>query len=123
MARVLIIDDEGALRAMLCRLFADGGHEAVEAFDGREAIRLHRERPADLIITDIFMPEKDGLETIQELRRDDPGAKIIAISSGGYKKNLSFLDYAREFGALRTFQKPFDMRKLMETVKEILEES
>ena len=118
MARILVIDDEYTVRGVLRRLLERAGHEVAEASDGNEGIDLCRQAPPSLVITDIIMPGKEGIETIRELHRDFPQIKIIAISGSGYR----YLGCAEEFGALRTFSKPLDGEKLQKAVKELLEE-
>ncbi len=118
MARILIIDDYLPTRTALRSLFEKAGYEIKEASDGEAGIRLYHQEPADLVIVDILMPGKEGLETIRELKRDFPQIKIIAISGGG----VHYLDMAREFGALHAFEKPFDMREILETVQKSLDE-
>src|SRR5919108_2919694 len=98
-ARILIIDDDDQIRRMLCQALEQAGYEAVEARDGQEGLEHYRAAPTDLIITDILMPGKEGLETIMELRREVPGVKIIAISGGGQTGNMTFLEIARYLGA------------------------
>ncbi len=83
-------------------------------------LQLYREEPVDLIITDVFMPEKEGLETIRELRSEYPEVKIIAISGGGKNINLDFLPLAKQLGALRTLKKPFDRQEMLDAVQEVL---
>lgn len=121
MKRILVIDDDDQVRAMIRQMLEKAGYSVMEAQDGEVGMKLHRHNPADLIITDIFMPEKEGLETIRELRRDFPEVKIIAISGGGMTGALSYLSLAKGFGALRTIAKPFDRQELLATVKEILD--
>lgn len=121
MARILIIDDDDQLRHMLCQALEQAGYETVEARDGEEGLEHYRATPTDLIITDILMPGREGLETIMELRRADPGIKIIAISGGGQTGNMTFLEVARYLGAQRAFQKPFELRELLNAVREVLE--
>jgi len=120
-ARILIIDDECLVRSLLRQTLERAGHDVVEAKDGREGLRSFRITPADLIITDILMPEKEGLETIIELRRDIPGVKIIAMS-GGRGGKLNFLDIAKQLGAQRVIQKPFEVYEMLKAVTELLEE-
>jgi DNA-binding response OmpR family regulator len=120
-ARILIIDDDDQLRHMLCQALEQAGYEAVEARDGQEGLEQYRAAPTDLIITDILMPGKEGLETIMELRREVPEVKIIAISGGGQTGNMTFLEVARYLGAQRAFQKPFELRELLSAVREVLE--
>jgi CheY-like chemotaxis protein len=83
MARILVIEDETDIRGVYRRLLEQAEHEVIEARDGDLGVKLHRKNPTDLIITDIIMPEKDGIETITEIRRDFPRVKIIAISGEG----------------------------------------
>jgi CheY-like chemotaxis protein len=98
------------------------GYEVAEAPDGTQGIRLYRQQPCDLVITDIIMPEKEGLETIRELRRDFPDVKILAISGGGRIRPDEYLPLAKKFGAHRTLAKPFEQKELLEAVQELLEE-
>ncbi|MCH8809524.1 MAG: response regulator, partial [Proteobacteria bacterium] len=91
MARILIIDDEDELRSMLRQMLEQAGHEVTEAVNGAEGIRLYEQDRPDLIITDIIMPEKEGVETIIALRRADPDLPIIAISGGGRLDATDFL--------------------------------
>ena len=121
MASILVIDDEEQPRRMLRQALERAGYEVVEARDGQEGLQRYRTAPTDLIITDILMPGKEGLETIMEFRREVPGVKMIAISGGGQTGNLTFLEVARRLGARRTFQKPFELRELLEAVREVLE--
>ena len=122
MARILIIDDEPQMRAMLRQMLERAGYEVMDAPDGDEGIRLYRQDQADLIIMDILMPEKEGLETIMELRNDFPDVKIFAVSGGGRRGKLNYLSYASDFGALRTFTKPFEREELLRAVEEVLGE-
>ena len=80
MARILVIDDDNEVREMICTLLARQGHEVTQAADGQAGIHSYRNHPVDLIITDLFMPVKEGLETIVDLRREFPNLRIIAIS-------------------------------------------
>ena len=94
------------------------GYDVDEASDGAEGLTLFKQQPADLIVTDIYMPNKEGLETIRELRRLDPDVKIIAMSGGGSAGD--FLPIAKRLGAAKTMQKPFDNEMLLEAVSEVL---
>ena len=123
MGRIMIVEDDNAVRELLREILERAGHEVLDAGNGKEALALYKISPADLIITNILMPEKEGLETIQELLRDDPDIKIIAISGGGQIGPADYLEVARRFGATRTFSKPFDRKKLLEAVDELLAES
>jgi len=121
MKRILIIDDEEAMRDMLYQIIEGEGYEIVTACDGDKGIKLHRKTPFDLIITDIVMPGKEGLETIMELKRHFPNLKIIAISGGGRIKPDNYLAMTKELGADKIFMKPFDIDDFLETVREIME--
>jgi len=120
MARILVIDDEEPIRRLLSQALASAGHEVLEAADGREALRMHQERPSELVITDILMPEQDGLEVIMALRRDTPDLKIIAMSGGGMFQQEAALQMAEPLGAIATLRKPFGMRSLLEVVMHVL---
>jgi CheY-like chemotaxis protein len=120
MGRILVVEDDKAVRDLLREILERAGHEVIDASNGQEAITLYKENPADLVITNILMPEKEGLETIQELRRDDADIKIIAISGGGQIGPADYLDVARRFGAKRTFSKPFNRKDLLKAVDELL---
>jgi DNA-binding response OmpR family regulator len=122
MARILIVDDDIQVRKMLCKALERAGYETVAAPDGKVAMRLFRENPADLVITDLIMPEKEGIETIMELRRDFPQVKIIAISGGGIIEAEKYLYIAEKSGAQLTLAKPFTLRELLEAVQSLLEE-
>ncbi len=88
----------------------------LEAADGQEGVKVYREPPTDLVITDLVMPEKDGIETVIELRHDFPEVKIIAISGGSKYDGAANLRSARLLGARRTIAKPFEIQELLETV-------
>jgi DNA-binding response OmpR family regulator len=120
MARILIIDDDDQFRGMLRQTLAREGHEVIEARDGGDGVACYRAAPADLVITDILMPEHEGLETIKQLRAEFPAVKIIAISGGGAKGTFNFLKPARLLGAQRTLVKPFDLEELRLAIREVL---
>ena len=108
MARILIIEDEPQMRRMIEQVLARAGHEVLVASNGRAGLDLFREEAPDLVITDILMPEVDGLEIIRSLRREFPQLKIIAMSGGGATGKLQYLPEARKFGADTALSKPFD---------------
>jgi YesN/AraC family two-component response regulator len=118
--RILIIDDDLHVRDMLERLLRKAGYDAQLAENGVEAMKMHRENPMDLVITDIIMPEKEGLEIITEFRRDYPSVKLIAISGGGRIGPANYLKMAKLLGAERTYAKPVDTSKLLSAIKELL---
>ena len=122
MARVLIIDDDAPTRRMLRQALERAGYAVVEAQEGQEGLQHCQAAHFDVVITDILMPDKEGLETIRDLRRGFPDVKIIAMSGGGYLGTLNFLDVAARFGAQSTLQKPFSLRKILETIHTLLAE-
>ena len=117
MARILIIDDEVQIRSMLRLMLEREGYEVVEAPDGIEGIRAYRQKPADLIITDLIMPNKDGIGMIIELQKEFPDVKIIAMSGGGLNKPEGYLKGAKKLGAACTLTKPIDREKMLRAVK------
>src|SRR5713101_8107640 len=119
MASILIIDDEEGIRALLRTILVAAGHEVTEAANGCQGLELYLHRPTDLIITDIAMPELNGLDMILELTRQFLDAKVIAISGVGEETNV--LDVAKLLGARRTFRKPFSMPQLLDAVRYELE--
>jgi len=119
MATILVIDDEEMMRVLLRSTLKGAGYEVVEAANGRQGLELYRRSPTDLVITDILMPEMNGLDMILELTRYFLDAKVIAISGEGGEKNV--LDVAKLLGARRTFHKPFSMLELLDAVRYELE--
>ena len=115
METILVIDDQEAIRSLLRRTLEAAGYEVLEASNGRLGLELYRERPADLIITDIFMPEMNGLDLLLELTRNTRHVKVIAMSGGLESEGV--LNVARQLGARQTFQKPFDADKLLTAVR------
>ncbi len=119
-SRILIIEDDAEVRELLGTLLSRDGHEISSAADGIEGIHAFRTDPADLIITDLVMPGKEGLETIVDLRREFPDLKIIAISGGGLDGQNNYLNAARLCGATLTFRKPFKNQELLDAVNGLL---
>ena len=122
MFRILVIDDDVQVRKMLRLTLAAEGFDVVEAQDGKVAMRLFRQDQADLVITDLIMPEKEGIETIIELKRDFPDIKIIAISGGGRIDPKDYLYLAEKLGAQVTLEKPFTRKEVLEAVYELIPE-
>ncbi|MBP7232734.1 MAG: response regulator [Syntrophaceae bacterium] len=122
MKRILVIDDDDALRNMLKKLFTSGGFDVLTAQNGEEALLLQAQRPADLVVTDLIMPNKEGIETIIEFRKQYPFAIIIAMSGGGRIPAAQYLELAQNLGARKTFEKPFKTGEILAAVKELLEE-
>ncbi len=117
MACILIIDDEEDLRRIMRDALERQGHVVVEAGNGAEALDVIAQHPADLIVTDIMMPDMDGIETIIALRRGNPDVRIIAISGGGRVGNTDYLSLAEKFGATHVLAKPFRRQQLVDAVQ------
>ena len=116
--RVLVIDDDPDARVLVQSLLEAEGFEVRTAADGREGLDLQDGEPADVVVTDIFMPNKDGLETIQELRRKFPHTSIVVVSGGGSAtRNIDYLHIARLLGATHTLQKPVQPDVLVDVVR------
>lgn len=111
--RIMVVDDEPGIRSSLAKMLTVAGFDVIVAADGAEATRLWRERSADLVILDLFMPEKDGIETIVELRAFNPDLPIIAMSGGGAKGRVDILKDARLLGVVASIEKPFDKHEMM----------
>ncbi len=120
MSQILIIDDDTQIRLLLRKLFFKEGYEVLEASNGKAGMKLYRESHADLVITDLIMPEKEGLETIIELRKNSPKVKVIAISGGGRISPEDYLPMAKELGAHLTFSKPFELEEMLDAVHMLL---
>jgi DNA-binding response OmpR family regulator len=120
MCKVLLIDDDAAMRAMISRMVGAAGHEVVEAANGVAGLELFRDHRPELVITDILMPQKDGLETVREIRQIDPTVRIIAISGGGAGGYTNFLRIAQSFGATETLQKPFRQAELLAKIEGLM---
>jgi CheY-like chemotaxis protein len=119
MTRVLVIDDNDDFRKLALLWFQIHGIEAEGAANGAQGLEVQRTRPATVIVTDIFMPEKEGIETIQELRKEYPEAKIIAMTGRESLTGYDVFQVARELGAERTFKKPFKLDDLIAAVREL----
>jgi len=116
---ILLIDDEENFRCVIKQVLVNAGFEVVEAANGAQGIQYFYEKPADMIITDIIMPEKEGIETIIELKNAFPNVKLIAMSGGGwYGTDIDF-DMAKKLGA-KTLDKPFALQDLLDVVHELL---
>ena len=116
--RILIIDDDEQFRKMLKKMLEHEGYEVAEACDGDEGLGSHSLQPADLIITDIIMPGKDGIETILDILERDPHTKVIAMSGGGWYGSEIEFDMARTLGA-HTIRKPFEREEMLSAIKQL----
>lgn len=116
MARILVIDDDSQVRMAIKAVLERAGHETILASDGRVGMREYETRAFDLVITDILMPEQEGIETILALRKTSPAVKILAISGGGRVGNQDFLLLAEKLGASGVLKKPFGPDELVAQV-------
>lgn len=118
--KILVIDDEPAVRYAVTRILETKGYEVSTAADGvRGMSQFHLWHP-DLVVTDLIMPEQEGMQTIKQIRQADPAVKILAISGGGRLVNVDFLQVARRLGADEILAKPFDSVELLSTVRRLL---
>jgi DNA-binding NtrC family response regulator len=120
MIKILVIEDDNAFRTVLVTMLERAGYEVLQAENGNEALRHCQNSNPDLVLTDIIMPDKEGLETIQELLNLRPNMKIIAMSGGGRFGPNSYLPLAEKLGAKKTLQKPFMRDELLSSIIEVL---
>jgi CheY-like chemotaxis protein len=118
MSRLLLIEDDVSLRRMLAQMLTRNGYTVSEARNGRVALKVLAETPVDIVVTDMIMPEMEGVETIRHLRREYPSIKIVAISGGGISSADSYLEIAKKMGVHRTLAKPFTPDELMTAIRE-----
>jgi YesN/AraC family two-component response regulator len=118
--KILIIDDDALLRRGLSNVVRRLGCGVLEAVNGIEGMRHFQQHKPDVIITDILMPEKEGLETIREMRKENPAVRIIAISAGSPVYKMQFLELAEKFGASYTFNKPINPDELLGAIRTLL---
>ncbi|MGQ0812330.1 MAG: response regulator [Nitrospiraceae bacterium] len=121
MTTILIIDDEEPVQTVLRHMLEEAGYTVRTSADGRKGLQQFRQDPADLVLLDILMPEKEGLETLLELRREYPTTKVIAISGGGARRDFGYLDSARLLGAHSVLTKPIDRNRLLREIARVLE--
>lgn len=121
MARILVIEDDDDFRKMLMLMLQQAGYVTLEASNGEEGLRVYNSEQIDLVVTDIFMPEKEGMQTVLELMEKNPAVKIIAISGGGSSDKLEYLESVKDFGVQKTFAKPFVTREFLAGISELLE--
>ena len=120
MARILIADDDSEIRITLQKLLQMVGHEVELAKDGLEAIRILDSGTFDLMVTDIVMPNQEGLESIMQARQKHPDLHLIAMSGGGKYRTENYLGMAKSFGADAIFMKPFSPREMLDKVNELV---
>jgi CheY-like chemotaxis protein len=120
MIQVLVVDDDAGIRTLVRTILVRAGYEVREAVNGDEALRSCAEQPPDVIITDILMPDKDGVEVLLEVSRRNVGVPIVAISGGGLGAAAAYLETASHLGATATLAKPFSPASLLTTVQSVL---
>ena len=117
--RVLILDDNEDFARMLAMVLEAEGFAVITAANGVQALELMQRGAADVLLTDLFMPEKDGLEIICELRARHPQTRVLAMSGWDSRTGVDYLKVAREIGAAHTLRKPFDVADLLEVLREL----
>lgn len=122
LAHILLIDDDNNARKVLRKMLERMGHTVTEAVDGSKGIKAYNKNEIDLVVTDIVMPEKEGIEMIFEMRRINPEVKIIAMSGGGTLGSMEYLEMAEKLGARRSISKPIKYQDFLETIEETLNE-
>ncbi|MBK8128254.1 MAG: response regulator [bacterium] len=120
MIRILVIDDDPNVRQMLCSMLEREGFETETAVNGHQGMAQFRANPAQLVITDIIMPEQEGIETIRQLKTEFPDVPVIAMSGGGRIGPSDYLSMAKLLGAAYTLSKPFDRTQLLIAVRDVL---
>ncbi len=122
MGRILIVDDDAQIRQLFKRILEEKGHQVFIAVDGEDGIIQYKKEKPDLMLLDIIMPNKEGIEVIREITSEYKNAKIIAVSGGGKGKAVDYLSYAKHFGAKQIIEKPVSPSKLIESINKILEQ-
>lgn len=123
MANILVVDDQKEIRTLIERILVRENHSIYQAADGNEGLAVFETESIDLIITDLLMPEKEGMEMIKQIRKTHPAIKIIAISGGGIVDSATYLHVASILGANKTISKPFKAADLIAAVNELLQNS
>jgi CheY-like chemotaxis protein len=118
---IILIDDDRAVRGTMRIILERAGYHVIEAVDGQEGVQQYRMNHADLVITDLFMPRQDGIETIQQLRTEFPDARILAVSGGAFAGAEGPLTDARLLGANATLAKPFARDELLRQVSALIQ--
>lgn len=117
---ILIVDDEDQVRSAMTLFLTRKGYRVLEARNGKSAEEVLRKKLPDLILTDLIMPDRDGLELLAFVRKNAPSVPVIAMSGGGRINPTDYLELARRLGAIRTLEKPFPSAQLLATIEEVL---
>ena len=118
--KILVVDDDDMFRSMLSATLRSSGYEVIEAENGKVAMKMVHDYPVDLVVTDLIMPDQEGIETIKEIKRFYPDMKIIAVSGGMRGGSMDFLPIAEYMGAARSFKKPIDRKAFLAAVAELI---
>ncbi len=121
MKTILLVDDDDLLAEMLLKSLRHYGYAVIRARNGTEALELYQPQKVDLVLTDLIMPDMEGVELIVALRKLNPGVKAIAMSGGGRNQPEAYLKIAKHVGAVKTLAKPFDLDELQVALKECLD--
>ncbi len=121
MKKILVVDDDDLIRDLIYEILEPNGFQVILADNGNKALAILDSEEVDLIITDIIMPDKEGIETIIDIKKKLPKAKIIAMSGGGQLDANSYLNIAKRLGVKATISKPFDPAKLLQTIQQVLD--
>lgn len=119
MQKILVVEDDDFIRGMICTVLKKHGFEVIEAKNGVDGVDKALHEKPNIVLTDMLMPDKEGIETILEIRSASPDIKIIAMSGGGKTKNMNFLDMAKKVGAEKILSKPFKPSALLNAISEI----
>ena len=120
MARILVIDDQEPIRRVVRRALEQDGHEVFDASDGELGMEILESQSFDVVITDIFMPGQDGIVTLRQIRKRFPTIKVIVISGGDSTGMMDLREDAELLGAVKSLQKPFNAREIMDLVREVV---
>lgn len=119
MIRVLVVDDDEAFRQTVCDLLLDGDFEILSAGSGAQSFAVLRNQSVDIVLTDIVMPDEDGLEIVRKIKKMNPAPKIVAMSGGGRIAAMDYLEIARLMGASATIKKPFKQQELVDLLQQV----
>ncbi|HET8713212.1 MAG TPA: response regulator [Gemmatimonadales bacterium] len=120
MARVIVIDDQDPIRRIVRRALEQAGHEVLDAADGASGMQILAQHSADVVISDIFMPGQDGIETLRQIRKDFPAVRVIVMSGGDSSGLLDLRQDAELLGAVKSLRKPFTAREIVDAVNGVL---
>ena len=120
MARILLIEDDTQIRELLRETLMHEGHEVIECENGAEGVRHYQQSNIDLVIMDVLLPDKDGIETLSELKQYNAHVNVLAISGGFSQGTVNVLDIQKRLGAKETLAKPFDLKFFLKVVNQLL---